>query len=122
MKLLIDNDLSSVLAEALREGDYDVVHVREIGLRDAPDGLIVARAVAENRVIVSRDNDFGTLPTLGAHGRTSLVLLRGGFQGTWEDQREALLELLPALEDELEQGCIAVFHRGRIRVHPLRER
>ena len=76
MKLLIDNALSPLVAEGLRQAGHDVVHVRDIGLQEAPDDVILDRAQADQRVIVSADTDFGTLLALRCSRRPSFVLLR----------------------------------------------
>ncbi len=60
MRILADENFPGDAVEALRQQGYDVVWVRT----DAPgssDHVILARAQAENRVIVTLDKDFGEL-------------------------------------------------------------
>ena len=64
MKFPIDNALSLRLATRLKEDGHDALHVRDIGLQTATDKAIFERAIAESRVIVSADTDFGTLLAL----------------------------------------------------------
>ena len=61
MRFLVDNNLSPILAGILRRAGHDVSHVREIGLQAAADEVVLARAQAEQRVVVSADTDFGGL-------------------------------------------------------------
>lgn len=57
-RLLLDANVSPALAEALRWRGHDAVHVRDLGLRHAPDAVIFRAAAATQRAIVTHDNDF----------------------------------------------------------------
>ena len=53
-RFLIDENLSPQLAHHLRAvHGYEAIHVNEIGLQGAPDPDVLARAVAENRIVVT---------------------------------------------------------------------
>lgn len=77
MKFLIDQQLPPDLARWLIERGEEAVHVREIGLRDAADGAIWARAVSENLIVVTKDEDFGARRSASGDGPT-IVWLRIG--------------------------------------------
>ncbi|CAN5854876.1 hypothetical protein BH11PSE3_BH11PSE3_32430 [soil metagenome] len=56
MKLFIDECLSPQLAHRLNAtGKHDVVHPRDTGRLGEPDHLILARCLAEDRVIVTEN-------------------------------------------------------------------
>ena len=58
MKLLLDNNLSTRLSEALVERFPDSTHVRVIGLATASDREIWDHAKARGYAIISKDSDF----------------------------------------------------------------
>ena len=62
-RFLIDENLSPQLAHHLRAvHGYEAVHVNEIGLQGASDPDVLARAVAEDRIVVtSNAEDFRQL-------------------------------------------------------------
>jgi len=119
MRLLVDNALSPVLAELLRNAGHEAAHVRDIGLHHAADEDIFERATAEDFVLVTADTDFGTLLAKRSTSKPSLILFRG--EGSRQPEALALLILsnLAQLTDALRAGCIVTFEPARLRVRPL---
>lgn len=115
MKFLVDNALSPLEAEGLRQAG----HVRDFGMAAAEDEAIFELAAREERVIVSADTDFGALLSLQQETRPSVNLLRPVSKRRPEKQVALLLANLPNVADALEQGSIVVFDEKRIRVRLL---
>ena len=75
MKLLLDQDVYALTARFLIDSGHDVVLVAEIGLAQASDEEILRTAQEQNRILVTRDRDYGNLVFVRAIG-TGVIYLR----------------------------------------------
>lgn len=119
MRFLLDMGLAPRTARYLRERGYDAVHLREEGLQRLPDVQIVAKAVAEQRIILTHDLDFGRIVALSKERAPSVVTFR------LNDMRASTVnlhldELVARFAADLESGVlISVTDQGaRIRHLP----
>jgi predicted nuclease of predicted toxin-antitoxin system len=119
LRFLIDNAFPPRLADLLLAAGYDAVHVRDYGMQAAIDEEILARALEEDRIVVSADTDFGVILAAQAANRPSFILFRNPNLLGAHDFLNILLPALPALEPELMNGCVAVFRYSRLRVRKL---
>lgn len=119
MNFLVDNPLSPVVAESLRQAGHDAVHVRDYGMQAAEDIEIFQRAATEHRIVVSADTDFGTLLALREEKEPSVVLLRGAVPREPRRQAQFLLANLASVEDALQEGALVVMDPRRIRIRTL---
>lgn len=58
MKYLVDNQLPAALARFLSSRGVDCLHVLDVGLSQVRDTAIWEYAGRENRVVISKDEDF----------------------------------------------------------------
>jgi predicted nuclease of predicted toxin-antitoxin system len=119
VRLLIDQNIAARVADLLREAGHDTVHVSMLGLQRAEDDEVLRVALAEERVIVSEDADFGALLARAGARAPSFVLVRSAAPMTPDAQAFLLVAALGRLIDDLGSGCIAVVERARVRVRPL---
>lgn len=59
MRLYLDQMLRADLAELLQSHGHDIVRAAEAGQARADDALILQRAVAEQRTLITLDGHFG---------------------------------------------------------------
>lgn len=119
VKLLVDNPLSPIVAERLREGGHDAVHVAALGMGETPDEAIFALSAERGRMVATLDGDFGTLLATGRAVAPSVILLRGDIPRPAADIARLLGEVLKQVTHSLEQGTVVVVEPGRIRVRVL---
>lgn len=119
MKLLVDNALSPVVARLLSRAGHDAVHVRELGLADADDEELFARATADGRTVVSADTDFGTILALRGLRKPSVVLWRRATPRRPEQQSPIIASVLEDSREPLEAGAIVVIDSNRFRIRRL---
>jgi predicted nuclease of predicted toxin-antitoxin system len=118
IRFLIDMGLPRRAAEDLRRDGWDVAHVGELGMAQAPDQEILAFAEKGRFTIVTLDGDFAKLLALGEKRVPSLIHLR-----LPDLDREATVQLLkrvvPLVLDDLGKGCIASVGPLGVRIRAL---
>jgi predicted nuclease of predicted toxin-antitoxin system len=119
LRFLVDNALPPSLADLLLAAGHDAIHVRAYGMQAASDQEILARALAEDRIVISADSDFGVILAAQDADRPSFILFREPDLRTAQDYIRVLLPTLPILQPELTVGCVAVFRNNRLRVRRL---
>lgn len=77
MKLLVDEALQDAVAHRLTEAGHDTSHIRSLGLAGHTDADVMALALAEERVLITTDTDFGTILALTGAIGPNVLLLRG---------------------------------------------
>jgi predicted nuclease of predicted toxin-antitoxin system len=119
VKLLVDANLSPLVAERLTAAGHEARHVIDVGLATASDAVILAAAEADGRVVVSSDTDFGAL--LARHDRASpsFVLIRHMNKLTPNEQADLLIAAIGEAHTELDAGAVVTIARGRVRVRML---
>jgi predicted nuclease of predicted toxin-antitoxin system len=110
--------VSLTTVEALRTANHDAVHLREEGLIRLPDPKIAAKAVAESRIVLTFDLDFGDiLATSGSEG-PSVVIFRLRNQ-TPAAVNPRLFRVIANCEQELASGAIVIVEDEGFRLRRL---
>lgn len=115
MRLLLDENLSPRQAATLREQGYDAVAVLEIGLSGEPDEKIRQHAIAENRVLLTLDADFGNILRFPPAGTPGVIRLKV-HPPTEAAIREQIQRALSLLKDRSLKDCLAVAHGDVVRI------
>jgi predicted nuclease of predicted toxin-antitoxin system len=75
MRFLLDQDVYAVTAKFLVDAKHNVILVAQLGLAQATDEEILRAAQEQNRILITRDRDYGNLVFVRAIG-TGVIYLR----------------------------------------------
>jgi len=116
MRWIVNENVSGTVIRTLRERGHDVLSVKE-SLRGAGDPDILARAQADQRVLVTHDKDFGELAfRFGLPATSGVILFRlAGADPASDNDR--VLEVLES--DVVWTDHFAVVTEDRVRIRPL---
>lgn len=120
MKIKLDENLPLALVGVFRSAGHDTATVPEEGLSGAADGVVLAMATSEGRVLITLDRGFADIRAHppGSHG--GIVVFR------LEDQRRIRLEnaarrlIESEILENLRRG-LAVVDAVRIRIRMATE-
>lgn len=118
MRLLADMHISPRTVEFLRSLGHEVVRVNEILPATASDETIVARAIEENRAVLTQDLDLSATVALAGRSVPSLISLRLSSSRV-EYVNTVLQKVLPGLEQDVLAGMMIAVEDQRIRRRPL---
>ncbi|HEY9724321.1 MAG TPA: DUF5615 family PIN-like protein [Oscillatoriaceae cyanobacterium] len=114
MKLLLDSCLGLRLCRALEAYGYDVAHVPELG-PDPGDRAVLARAYAEQRVLITLDSDYGWLAVAERLPHVGIVRL---LEDAPERQATLCRHVLERYAAELAQGALVTATMDKVRIRP----
>lgn len=121
MRFKLDENLSPQAADILRAAGHDVMTVREESLGGAEDEAVFSACVAEKRILVTLDHDFGNVlrfPVASSPGVAVIELPPGRAPASMQ---AALGALLAAAEKHRLAGALWIIEPGRIRMHEREE-
>lgn len=116
MRFLVDESAGTAVVNYLRGAGHDVVAVAE-AMPQADDASILATAVAETRIIVTNDKDFGELLFRNPLGHAGIILLR--LRDESAANRVRVLQAVLDQHSGAVAGRFVVAREGHIRVRQM---
>jgi predicted nuclease of predicted toxin-antitoxin system len=118
MRFLADMGVGMRVVEWLRSMGHDATHLGKEGLQRLPNGEIFAKAISENRVILTFDLDFGEIAALSKRRKMSVILFRLHNTRT-PHVIERLASVLRDSAGALEDGAVVIVEESRHRIRYL---
>ena len=118
LQFLVDACVDVRLARWLREQGFDARHLHDEDLQRPPDEEIFAKAIAEGRVVVTHDLDFGEIGAL-TRGRKASVIVFRLHNPRLPQLIERLSSVLSDSTEALRQGAVVIVEDARHRIRPL---
>jgi predicted nuclease of predicted toxin-antitoxin system len=118
LRFLLDANMPRSSAELMRSLDYDVEDVRDIGMKAAKDQEIVQHALKTERIIITRDTDFGELLRYPTH--PGAIIFRLPHTYTSHEINKALGDFLRSTSQEDLKDAIIIVEPSRYRRRALR--
>ena len=118
MRFLADQDVYHLTVALLRSHGHDVLTAREAALSQSPDLALLTYARQQQRILVTRDTDFGSLVFAGEAPSNGVILLRL----TPSSLDTVHSQLMVLLSDRPEQELMTAFtvvEPGRHRIRRL---
>ncbi len=119
MRLKIDENLHSDVADLLRTHGHDAQTVHEEGLQGCPDSEIAGVARREGRVVMTLDLGFGNIHEYPPEQYQGLILLRMVDQSR-RHVLSVMERIIAALDCTPLEGHLWVVSEGGIRIRPGR--
>ena len=111
MRCLADMGVSQGVVEWLRSAGHDAIHLRDEGLHRLPNGDIFQKGLAEHRVVLTFDLDFGEI-VAASEGRVVTVVLFRVLNTRTDHVIERLRTVLEQSSGDLRSGAIIVVEGG----------
>jgi len=118
IRLLLDQGIPQSAATHLRALGFDAVHVQSLGMSRSADRLILGRALAEQRTVVTLDADFHALLAVGNEAGPSVIRIRReGLRGA--ELAALLLQIWPTIQAQIEAGAMVTVTEKTVRIRRL---
>jgi len=83
MGFVLDENISPLVSQELRALGYDLLHVREVGLKGCSDEELISWAKKEKRALITLDADFSDIRRFPLGSHSGIIRLKLRFAPSW---------------------------------------
>ena len=118
-KLVIDEDMPRSTGRILQQHGYNVMDIRDYGLRGAKDEEIYQFAQREQAVLLTGDRSFGNILRFPLGKHFGIVIVHFPNEMPTTEINRQLIERLEALSEDDFKGNLIIIEPGKIRIRRL---
>ncbi len=118
-RFLVDEDLPTSTPKVFENHGYPVESVRSLGMRGATDTEVMDQAYEDDRIVVTRDKDFGDVLRYPKANHPGAVIVRLPHTFTTQQINERLDAFLENVDPNIFEHSVIVLELGRYRVRDL---
>lgn len=116
MRFMIDESVDARIAAAVVAAGHDVIEVR-LNFAGAADVDVAAIALANDRIVITADRDFGDLAFRDKQPMPGIILVR--MPGlSYQERSERVLSAIATFSDRIALSIVVVEAR-KFRIRPL---
>lgn len=115
MHLFCDQNIMVETVTFLRQSGHNIISTRDVGLALAPDDVVLAFAIKENRILLTYNADFGDIRLFPVGTHAGIIRLRV-TQQTAECLHPVLENALNQLADKDLSGKLVTVTKTAIRI------
>lgn len=116
LKFVIDEDMPRSTTKILKSRGYEVLDVRDYGLRGKSDGEVFEFAQKEKAVILTGDMGFGNILHFPAGSHSGIVIAHFPNEISTFELNNQILKAFDELKEEDLKGNLIILEPGKIRI------
>jgi predicted nuclease of predicted toxin-antitoxin system len=116
-KFKLDENLGRRVQQIFQDRRFDADTVRDEKLQGAKDPRVLQAATAEDRILVTMDQDFANVLIFPPEETAGIAVIRPPGRATPALLEKLISGLLDAIEKKLIKGRLWIVEPGRIREH-----
>lgn len=113
---LVDEDMPRSLTKLLRAAGYEVIDVRDVGLRGHTDTEIFAYAQAEQAILLTADKGFANVLVYPPGSHAGIVVSRVPDTLPTALMNQEVVRALMKLAHQDLTGMLVIIEQGRVRI------
>lgn len=120
MRLVRDEDIPRAFAETFQEIGFEVIDIRDEGLRGASDDAVFDFAVKQGAILVTGDLGIANPFRFDLRRLAGIIVNRLSQTLSLAERRRELKRLLTSIDANLFLDHITILEAGKIRRRPIR--